>query len=179
MKHSLEAFGLLCVSLALCSCATIPKGGVAIEGLEKERYLGKWYEIARYDFAFEKDLKNTTAEYSANANGTIAVRNRGFNYKKNKWEEALGRARFRGPDTRGELEVSFFGPFYAAYNIIALDRDYRYALVAGRNTKYLWILSRTKTIPEEVRKDYLDRASSLGYDLSALVWVEQDEGASD
>jgi apolipoprotein D and lipocalin family protein len=179
MKHSLDAFGLLCVSMALCACATIPKGAFAIEGLEKERYLGKWYEIARYDFAFEKDLKNTTAEYSANANGTIAVRNRGFNYKKNKWGEALGRARFRGADTRGELEVSFFGPFYAAYNIIALDKDYRYALVAGRNLKYLWILSRKKTIPEEVKKAYLDLAASLGYELSALVWVEQDEGAPD
>jgi apolipoprotein D and lipocalin family protein len=179
MKYSLEAFGFLCVSLALCSCATIPKGGVAIDRLEKGRYLGKWYEIARYDFAFEKDLKNTTAEYSANANGTIAVKNRGFNYKKNKWEEALGKARFRGADTRGELEVSFFGPFYAAYNIIALDKEYRYALVAGKNLKYLWILSRSRTIPDEVKKSYLDLAVSLGYELSTLVWVEQDEGTPD
>jgi apolipoprotein D and lipocalin family protein len=179
MKYSLEAFGFLCVSLALCSCATIPKGGMAVVGLEKARYLGKWYEIARYDFAFEKDLKNTTAEYSANADGTIAVKNRGFNYKKNKWEEALGKARFRGAEARGELEVSFFGPFYAAYNIIALDKEYRYALVAGKNLKYLWILSRTRTIPDEVKKSYLDLAASLGYDLSALVWVEQDEGKPD
>ena len=81
--------------------------------------------------------------------------NRGYDYKKGKWTEARAKARFRGSDTVGALEVSFFGPFYAAYNVIALDPEYRYALVAGDSTKYLWILSRTTDIPDDVKAEYL------------------------
>ena len=167
--------------MALCSltllasaCASLPKGATAVGGFEKARYLGKWYEVARFDFSFEKNLDNTTAEYGLAKDGTISVTNRGHNYVTGKWSEARGKARFRGSDTRAELEVSFFGPFYAAYNVIALDADYRYALVAGSNLKYLWILSRTPTIPDDVKADYLDRAKALGYDLSKLIWVHHD-----
>jgi len=80
-----------------------------------------------------------------------------------------------GDDTLAALEVSFFGPFYAAYNVIALDKDYQYALIAGSNLNYLWILSRTKTIPDEVRNEYLMIAKSAGYDVSKLIWVEHDK----
>jgi apolipoprotein D and lipocalin family protein len=92
-----------------------------------------------------------------------------------KWQEANGKARFKGSDTRAELEVSFFGPFYAAYNVVALDKDYKYALVAGSSLKYLWILSRTKTIPEDVRKNYLNIAIALGYDINNLMWIEHNQ----
>ncbi|TXT43156.1 MAG: hypothetical protein FD137_1924 [Spirochaetes bacterium] len=107
--------------------------------------------------------------------GKIAVKNRGYNYVKGKWQEAKGKARFKGSQTRAELEVSFFGPFYAAYNVVALDKDYKYALVAGGSLDYLWILSRGKTIPDEVRRNYLDAARSLGYNTDALIWVEHDK----
>jgi len=150
----------------------IPDGAVVVEGLDKLRYLGTWYEIARYDFAFEKNLSDTTATYALRDDGKVAVTNRGYDYKKGKWTEARAKARFRGPDTVGALEVSFFGPFYAAYNIIALDPEYRYALVAGDGTKYLWILSRTTDIPDDVKAEYLAIAERLGYDLSEMVWVE-------
>jgi apolipoprotein D and lipocalin family protein len=103
------------------------------------------------------------------------VTNRGYNYVKGKWQEAKAKARFVGADTRAALEVSFFGPFYAGYNVIALDKDYNYALVAGDSLKYLWILSRVKTIPEDVKKDYLALAASLGYDVASLIWVEHDK----
>jgi apolipoprotein D and lipocalin family protein len=146
-----------------------------IESFEKEKYLGKWYEIARYDFAFEKNLNNTTAEYAIRKDGKIDVVNRGYNYITKKWSEAKGKARFKGVDTKGELEVSFFGPFYAAYNVIALDKDYQYALVAGSSLKYLWILSREKTIPSEVKDQYLTIAQSLGYETSKLIWVEHNK----
>ena len=171
------AFLTLCITIfvLLSSCATLPKGANVVGSFEKEKYLGKWYEIARYDFAFEKDLNNTTAEYTIRKDGKIDVVNRGFNYLIKKWSEAKGKARFRGADTKGELEVSFFGPFYAAYNVIALDKDYRYALVAGSSLKYLWILSREKTIPSEVKDQYLTIAKSLGYDTSKLIWVEHDK----
>jgi apolipoprotein D and lipocalin family protein len=146
-----------------------------IEKFEKDKYLGKWYEVARFDFAFEKNLNNTTAEYSLRGDGKIAVKNRGYNYVTKKWQEANGKARFKGSDTRAELEVSFFGPFYAAYNVVALDKDYKYALVAGSSLKYLWILSRTKTIPEDVRKNYLNIAIALGYDINNLMWIEHNQ----
>jgi len=162
-------------SLFAIACATMPQGGSVVVGLDKERYLGTWYEIARYDFAFEKDLRDTTATYALREDGMISVVNRGFNYVKGKWTEAKAKARFRGSDTEGALEVSFFGPFYAAYNIIELDPDYRYALVVGNRTKYLWILSRATTIPDDVKAKYLATAQRLGYDLSTMVWVEHTQ----
>jgi apolipoprotein D and lipocalin family protein len=172
-----EAFLAICTTILvlISSCATLPKGANVIGSFEKEKYLGKWYEIARYDFAFEKNLNNTTAEYAIRKDGKIDVINRGYNYITKKWSEAKGKAKFRGADTKGELEVSFFGPFYAAYNVIALDKDYRYALVAGSSLKYLWILSREKALPDEVKAQYLSVAQSLGYDTSKLIWVEQDK----
>lgn len=174
MRTLTEAALLLGLISALSGCATIPQGAVAVEGLEKAKYLGKWYEVARFDFIFEKDLNNTTAEYSLLPNGLISVTNRGYNPIKNKWSQANGTARFRGPDTVGELEVSFFGPFYAPYNILSIDGDYQYALVAGDSTKYLWILSRTQELPADIREKYTDIAQKIGCDTTKLIWVEHN-----
>jgi len=165
--------GLFAV-IMLNICASIPKGATPVKPFDKGKYLGKWYEIARLDFRFEKNLNNTTAEYSLNDNGTIKVVNRGYNYVEKKWTEAVGKAKFAGDTNVGMLKVSFFGPFYAGYNVIALDKDYKYALVAGDNLKYLWILAREKVIPEDVKKNYLGIAEKIGFDISALVWVEHD-----
>lgn len=165
---------LLIVMIGFCSCSTIPKGVVAVRPFDKEKYLGKWYEIARFDFKFERNLNNTTAEYSLNDDGSIKVDNRGFNYKKGKNEQAVGKAKFIGDENIAMLKVSFFGPFYAGYNVIALDEDYRYALVSGNQFKYLWILSRETTIPEEIRSKYLKIADNLGYKTSDLIWVQHD-----
>lgn len=156
------------------ACATIPKGVVAITDFDQERYLGKWYEIARFDFRFEKDLNNTTANYSVNPDGSIRVQNRGYNYVKKEWSESIGKAKFVGDPTVAMLKVSFFGPFYAGYNVIALDADYQYALVAGDDLKYLWILAREKTIPDEIKQSYVELAQSLGFDTDQLIWVEHD-----
>ncbi|MFN8248021.1 MAG: lipocalin family protein [Ferruginibacter sp.] len=158
----------------LFSGKTIPDGAVAVSPFDKSRYLGKWYEIARLDFRFEKDLNNTTAEYSLNENGTIKVYNRGFNVKKNKWQDATGKAKFAGDENTAMLKVSFFGPFYAGYNVIAIDKDYRYALVIGESLKYMWLLSRETTMPEEIKRDYLAKAESIGYATGNLVWVKHD-----
>lgn len=164
----------LLVGLALLSecAAQMPKGAKPITNFDAQRYLGKWYEIARFDFFFEKNMDNTTAEYSLNKDNTLTVINRGYNYKKDKWTEAKGKAKFIGSPDVASLKVSFFGPFYSPYNVIALDKEYKYALVVGKDTDYIWLLSRTTTMPEEVKKRYLDMARSLGYDLDKLVWVE-------
>jgi len=163
------------VVITLFSCDTIPKGAVAVRPFNKQKYLGKWYEIARIDFKYEKDLNNTTAEYSLNSNGTIKVKNRGYNTKKGKWEEAIGKAKFVGDENIAMLKVSFFGPFYSGYNVLAIDDDYRYALVAGESLKYLWILSRETSIPIEIKEKYLEVAKNVGYNTADLLWVKQDK----
>jgi Bacterial lipocalin len=169
-------FILLSVAvIMLSSCASIPKGATSVESFDVNRYLGKWYEIARFDFSFEKDMDNTTAEYSLNNDGTIRVENTGYNYKKNKWEKAIGKARFRGSKSLGEIEVSFFGPFYGGYNVIMLDAEYKYALIAGSSINYLWILSREKSIPDEIRNKYLEEAKRIGYKTENLIWVKHDK----
>ncbi len=156
-------------------CSTIPKGVVAVSPFDKEKYLGKWYEIARLDFKYERDLNNTTAEYSLNANGTIKVDNKGYNTKKKEWVQAIGKAKFVGKDDIAMLKVSFFGPFYSGYNVIAIDPDYKYALVAGKSLKYLWILSRETIIPDEIKNKYLKMAEEFGYHTSDLLWIEHNK----
>ena len=101
--------------------------------------------------------------------------NQGFNYRKNKYEKAEGKAKFVKSKDVGMLKVSFFGPFYSGYNVIAIDKDYKYSLVCGKNLKYLWILSREKTIPDDIRRDYIAKAKSLGYNTDELIWVEHDK----
>ncbi len=159
----------------LYSCATIPKGAVAVKPFDKEKYLGKWYEIARKDFKFERNLSNTTAEYSLNENGTIKVNNQGYNTIKGEWKQAIGKAKFVGEENTAMLKVSFFGPFYSGYNVLAIDDEYKYALIAGESTKYLWILSREVNIPEEIKDKYLKIAKEIGYNTDDLVWVEHDK----
>lgn len=157
------------------SCSSVPKGVTAVTPFDKERYLGKWYEIARFDFRFERGLNNTTAEYSLNSNGTIKVVNRGYDYEKNRWKESVGKAKFVGDEKVAMLKVSFFGPFYGGYNVIAIDPEYKYALVAGSDVDYLWILSREKTIPAEIKSLYLEKAEKLGFKVSDLLWIEHDK----
>lgn len=139
-----------------------------------EMYLGDWYEIARFDFMWEKNLKNVKANYSLNENGSIKVTNSGFDFKKNEPKKVIGKAKIRTNGLASELKVSFFGPFYSNYTIIAIDSNYQYALVAGENTNYLWFLSRTPTMPEQIKQEYVKLAQSYNYNLQSLVWTVQE-----
>jgi apolipoprotein D and lipocalin family protein len=94
---------------------------------------------------------------------------------KNEWKQATGKAKPAGDPNEAKLKVSFFGPFYSGYNVIALDDEYKYALVAGKSLKYLWILSRETSVPEDIKQKYLKIAQDLGYNTSAFIWVEQDK----
>lgn len=175
-QNILLAAGLLTgigMGLLLTGCQMKPNNAQPIRNFEKEKYLGKWYEIARMDFRFERNLEQTTAEYSLRKDGAIRVVNRGYNTKEHKWVQATGKAKFRGNPREAALKVSFFGPFYSGYNVIAISGDYKYALVAGKNLDYLWILSRHPNIPEEIKADFLARAKAIGYDTDALIWVRQ------
>lgn len=158
--------------LTSCGSYPVPEGAVPVKPFDKERYLGTWYEVARFDFRFERNLNNTTAQYSLNDDGSIRVVNRGFNYVKGQWKESVGTAKFVASPDEARLKVSFFGPFYGGYNVIALDSEYQYALIAGSSLEYLWILSRTKTIPDAVKESYLKQARELGFDVEKLIWVE-------
>ena len=161
--------------LGLLSCKTIPDKVTAIRPFDKARYLGKWYEIARFDHRFEKNLNNTTAHYSINPDGSIKVVNRGYNTVSNEWKEATGKAKFVGADSIAMLKVSFFGPFYGGYNLIAIDPEYKYSLVCGSSMGYLWILSREISIPEDIKTKYLELARGLGFDTGELLWIKHDK----
>ncbi len=180
MKHNIYwLFGaIVLVGMLLNSCAYIPKNAKPIEGFNQGRYLGKWYEIARIDHRFEKNMNNVTAQYSLNENGTIKVFNSGYDYVEKENKSATGTAKFRGDTNTAALKVSFFGPFYSGYNVIAIDKDYKYALVAGESLDYLWILSRNPAIPDDVKQDYLKKATAIGYDTSRLLWVEHGKGSN-
>lgn len=168
------SLGILGV-LLFNSCAVgIPKGATAVQDFDSEKYLGKWYEIARFDFRFEKNLNNVTAEYSKKDNGNIKVKNRGYDYIKQIWKESVGEAKFVNEPTEARLKVSFFKPIWSGYNVIDIDENYKYALVAGNDLDYLWILSRETTIPESYKQRFLEKAKSLGYKTENLIWVEQD-----
>ncbi|MEX1188720.1 MAG: lipocalin family protein [Bacteroidia bacterium] len=156
------------------ACSSIPGGAAAVSPFKKEKYLGKWYEIARFDYRFERDLNNTTAEYSLKENGKIKVVNQGYNYVKKKWTKAIGKAKFAKDENTGMLKVSFFGPFYSGYNVISLEGDYQYALIAGSSLDYLWILSKEKSIPENVKSKFIAKAQEIGYDTQKLIWVKHD-----
>ncbi len=158
----------------LAGCLGSPQGVVAIDGFDKQRYLGRWYEVARLDHSFERGLSNVTAEYSLRDDGGIRVVNRGYSVEESTWQEAEGRAYFVGDKQQGHLKVSFFGPFYGSYIIFELDRvDYQYAFIAGNSKDYLWLLARTPTISPELREQFVQRIAELGFDPEALIFVDQ------
>lgn len=163
--------GLAAVTYGLLSKDNIPAGAMPVQAFIKKRYLGKWYEIARLPNRIEKDLKNVTEDYSLNEDGTIKVITKGYNRLTGKWKQATGKIKFAGAEYVGMLKVSYFGPFYVAYNILDLDEDYQYALVSASNLNYLWILSRETTLPETIKTQFLNTAKAIGFDIDQLEWM--------
>lgn len=166
--------GLLLLLLAcLTGCVGLPDNVKPVENFQVERYLGKWYEIARLDHSFERGLNQITADYSLRDDGGVRVLNRGFSAAENKWEEAEGKAYFVGEPDQGYLKVSFFGPFYGSYVVIELDHEhYQYALVCGPDKSYLWILARTPALDENILNALIAKATALGFDTGKLIMVE-------
>ncbi|MCQ8102702.1 lipocalin family protein [Methylomonas sp. SURF-2] len=157
--------------LSLTACTGIPEGVRPVTGFELERYLGTWHEIARLDHSFERGLSRVTAEYSLRADGGVKVINSGYDAESRQRRSAEGKAYFIDTPDVGRLKVSFFGPFYGAYNIIALDKTaYRYVMIAGPNTDYLWILARAPTLDETVLKELLQQAAELGFPVGELIY---------
>lgn len=157
--------GLLCARTAQFNNSPI-------KSFDLSRYLGKWYEIARFDHSFERGMENVTAEYSLRKDGKVEVINSGW--KDGKFKYAEGKA--KQPDPSADpacLKVSFFLFFYSDYNILMLDDDYQVALVGSKSPDYLWILSREPKLSKKVTDIILEEAESRGYDTSRLIWVDQ------
>ncbi len=171
-RHLLVAV-CLGTALLLAGCATAPPPGVsAVSPFELRRYLGSWYEVARLDHRFERGLSRASASYSLNPDGSVKVVNRGYNAEKEAWSEAEGRAVFTGDANTGSLKVSFFGPFYGGYHVMALDPGYRWAMVIGPDPGYLWILAREPQLPPGVRERLLAQAARAGVNTDVLIWVD-------
>ncbi len=170
---------LLGMLFLLTGCTGLPQGVTAVDNFDLPRYLGQWYEIARLDHSFERGLTDISANYSLRDDGGVRVLNRGYNSEEGAWQEAEGKAYFIAEPTTGMLKVSFFGPFYGGYNVIALDQEgYQYALVSGPDRDYLWILARKTSIPQDVREKLLAVAENYGFATQSLIWVTHDKHAA-
>ena len=160
--------------LFIAGCLGVPEGITPVKDFELEKYLGKWYEIARLDHSFERGLDSVSAQYSMREDGGVKVINRGFNTEDNEWSEAEGKAYFVNDEDEGYLKVSFFGPFYGSYIIFELDKEnYQFAFVSGNTTSYLWLLSRTPIVSEEVMYKFIKRSRELGFNIEELIFVNQ------
>ena len=156
----------------LSGCLAVPDGIEPVDNFELNRYLGKWYEIARLDHSFEHGLEAVSAEYSLRDDGGIRVINSGRNTDTQANQEAEGRAYFVEQPDLGYLKVSFFGPFFGSYVIFELDENYQYAFIAGNTTNYLWLLARTPEVSQELVNQFINRATQLGFDTSQLIFVD-------
>lgn len=166
---------LFLLIVLLGGCVSVPQNIAPVEGFELNRYLGKWYEIARLDHSFERGLANITAEYSLRADGGVKVVNKGFSAADNKWKEAEGKAYFVGSPQEGYLKVSFFGPFYGAYIVFELDKeDYQYAFITSYDKSYLWLLARTPAVSDEVLSRFVQKSGELGFATDKLIFPKQN-----
>ena len=162
-------------AILLTGCTGIPEGLRAVKGFEINRYLGTWYEVARLDHRFERGLENISATYTLRDDGGVDVFNKGWDTKAGEWHQAQGKAYFVQQTDKGRLKVSFFGPFYGGYNIIALDKkDYAYSMITGPDRSYFWILSRTRQLPPATLQSLVEQAKALGFSTDKLIFVKQD-----
>ncbi len=173
MKWFVRCFGIILVS-GVAGCTGVPEGITPVQNFELNRYLGKWYEIARLDHSFERGLERVTAEYSLREDGGVRVINRGYSPEKKEWKQIEGKAYFVGAANVGHLKVSFFGPFYSSYVVFDIDPEYSYAFVSGNSTSYLWLLSRTPTVSDQLLTRFKVWAGEIGFDTDKLIYVKHD-----
>lgn len=171
MKRLIQ-IALAAMLLPVLSSAQEPYDNSTISRFDLSRYLGTWYELARFDHSFERGMDNVTAEYYLRDDGKVDVINSGW--KEGRFKVADGKA--KQPDPLADpahLKVSFFMFFYNDYNIMMLDDNYQVALVGSKSPDYLWILSRKPVQPDSVLSILVEEAESRGYDTSKLIWVDQ------
>jgi apolipoprotein D and lipocalin family protein len=171
-NNALRLFVVIFITLYVGGCLGIPKGVSPVDKFDVNKYLGTWYEIARLDHSFERGLDRVTAEYSLRGDGGLRVINRGYSIADDKWKEAEGKAYFVKDRNQGYLRVSFFGPFYGSYVVFGLDKEhYQYAFITGPDTSYLWLLSRTPKVSQELVDSFIERSRVLGFHADGLIYV--------
>lgn len=173
----LASFGAAVAKTTGAPDRDITKSIPSVEGVDIDRYLGVWYEIARLPHRFEKDMVGVTATYKLKPNGEIEVLNQGYKGTlRGKFKRAKGRARIPDPNRSGLLKVSFFWFFWADYKIIALDKEnYQYALVTSNSKNYLWLLCRKPQLEDSVYTRLMNFAEEKGFDLSRVIKVLQSK----
>jgi apolipoprotein D and lipocalin family protein len=169
-------FNILTTGLILCSCAAPNAPLEVVPSFEISRFLGTWYEIGGIPTAEQANCTGTTATYSLRSNGDVDVLNRCFEKSLTGPEiTARGRAFIPNPAEPTKLKVEFFWPFAGDYQIMALDSDYQYAMIGTPTRKYLWVLSRSKELPEATWNSLIEKAQAQGYSLQAIVKTRQIE----
>ena len=160
------------LGMMLTGCANLTKVDNSVaSSFDLSRYLGDWFEIARFDHTFERGIEEAKATYSLRPDGKVEVLNRGVKDGKAKTAKGVGKT----TDTPGLLRVTFFWPFYADYRVMAIDDAYTAALVGCGSADYLWILSRTPSLAPQMKETLLSEATRRGYDTSKLLWIRQPE----
>ncbi|MDD9304441.1 MAG: lipocalin family protein [Desulfobacter sp.] len=167
--------GSILFFILLIGCTGIPENVSPVNNFTLEKYLGKWYEIARFDHSFERGLSHVSAEYSLRNDGGVKVINRGYSAEKGLWKETQGKAYFVEASNLGYLKVSFLGPYYGSYIIFGLDQEnYQYSLVCGPDKSYLWILGRHPIMKEETTSVLLGKAADAGFDINQFIFVNPE-----
>lgn len=151
----------------------MPAGVRPVEPFDLQRYLGRWYEIARIDHPYEAGLTDTSADYRLRPDGRVDVHNRGFDARRSRWRELHASAQPEGDAGIAHLRLSPFWPVQASYLVFALDDDYQHALVSGPTHDYLWLMARTPRIRASHRAALLESARAAGFDTERLLWVDQ------
>ncbi|MBW6457982.1 MAG: lipocalin family protein [FCB group bacterium] len=179
MKHVTAVILMILILFTGCSTMKFSEFSRSMDvakEVDLEKYLGSWYEFARLDVIFERGMTGTTANYSLlepDKKGRPRIRVVNSGIKNGKQKEARAKAILPDINEPGRLQVSFFGPFYSDYNIIALDSvNYQWALVAGSSTEYLWFLSRTPQMETAVFEKLKAVAESYGFETSDLIFPQ-------
>lgn len=164
---------MLTLGLLLLAGCKSTKNLEVVDDFNPERYMGVWYEAARYPHGFEKGMTHVSATYTLNEDGTIKVLNKGYVEDEAEWEEIEGVAKLKGSKNTGWLKVSFFKPFYASYKIVYLDDAYTRAIVAGPTYGYLWILSRDPLLQENELEGLIQKTVEMGFEREKIIRVDQ------
>lgn len=150
----------------------LPDGLTAVTPFDLRRLEGDWYEIARLDHGFEKGLSHVTHHYKVAEDGTFTLENTSFDDRKGRVTSSSGKGTLIDDSNSGRLKVSYFGPFYGSFNIIALDDDYQWMMATGPSRHYFWIFSRTKSLDDRIMQELIKKAVAAGFKLEKMVYVD-------
>jgi apolipoprotein D and lipocalin family protein len=171
MKNLIKVTFPFLLSIIGCSTANYPPLEV-VENVDIDRYLGKWYEIARLPFSQQEGCTCTSAEYELIDSTTLRVINKCI--KEGELDDATGKAFVVEGSNNAKLRVQFFWPFRGDYWVIELDKNYQYAVVGTPSRKYLWILSRSNKLDDQTYNMLIEKAKAKGFDISKLIKTVHD-----